>query len=75
LRLPTFAATINLGNLAADNRAALILITYPGRQRQKNEWIERRDTSSDPELARQVEGDWRAGPQPSVSQPREFRGM
>ena len=46
---------ISLGNLAANDRAALILMDYPSRRRLKiYARIEPRDLASDPELAAEV---------------------
>jgi hypothetical protein len=43
---------ISLGNLAADNRAALILMDYPNKARLKiYAHVEARDLAADPELA------------------------
>jgi len=47
---------ISLGNLAAENRAALILMDYPNRRRLKiYARIEARDLSADPALAAKLE--------------------
>ena len=61
---------ISIGNLAADNRAALILMDYPNRRRLKIfARIEPKDLAGDPELA----GETRPAGLPGITRARAAR--